>query len=145
MTPASPANAITHNPMHPDDELNIETIMQEIRREILAQRAAGGSDLASQIPLGGRRLPPDFYDHLYQAGLAINDMQIRLHVTRSGIPLLGPLIDRLRQALHQVVLFYVHKAVERQAEVNRHLLHALSSLSEALEAEHDGTEPPAQE
>lgn len=117
-------------------EINIEEIMQEIRRQILAQEAADGDrEVVLGLLLSGRRLSPDFYEHLYQTGLAINDMHIRLHVTRSNIPLLGPLIDRFRQAIHQVVLFYVHKLVERQAEVNRHFLRTISALCEELERE----------
>lgn len=122
----------------PDEEtveVNIEDIMQEIRQQILAQNIPAGGHASLQIPTGGNRFSPEFYDHLYQAGLAINEMHIRLQVSRTALPLIGPLIDRLRAAVHQVVLFYVHQAVERQAEVNRQLLQAISELSQELERE----------
>ena len=125
----------TENPAGAEAEVNIEEIMQEIRQKILAQNIPAGGPAGMQIPTGGSRFPPAFYDHLYQAGLGINDMHIRLQVSRSNLPLIGSLVDRLRAALHQVVLFYVHQAVEKQADVNRHLLQAVGILAEELEHE----------
>jgi hypothetical protein len=117
------------------DEINIEDIMQEIRQQILAQNIPAGDAGGWQIPIGGSRFSPEFYDHLYQAGLAINEMHIHLQVSRTAIPFIGPLLDRFRAAIHQVVLFYVHQAVERQAEVNRHLIQALGILAQELDQE----------
>ena len=119
----------------PDDgEIDIEEIMAEIRQQLMSQQVGPGM-IGLDLPLTGQRFSPEFYEQMYLAGMESNDMHIYLDVTPSNIPLLGPLLDRFRQALHQVVLFYVHKVVERQAGVNRHLLKALSALSEELENE----------
>jgi hypothetical protein len=113
-----------------EQPVDIEQIMQEIRAEILAQR---GLDAA--VPTGGKRLPPEFYEHLYQAALGHDQIGVKLHVTPVKIPLIGPLIERLRQAVHQLVLFYVNQLAAEQVQVNRHLLQALRILSEELEKE----------
>ncbi len=118
----------------PEDDVDIEAIMAEIRRQLLSRNVGPGLS-GVHVPLSGERFSPEFYERLYLAGLATNEMHIYLDVAPSSAPLIGPLIDRLRRALHQLVLFYVHKVVERQAEVNRNMLAAISTLSVELEAE----------
>lgn len=118
------------------DPVNIEDIMQQIRQQILTQKAEEtGDETAALIPTHGDRFPFDFYDHLYQAGLSYNQIRVPINVTKSNIPLIGGLIDKLRYKLHEVVLFYVNQVAERQAQVNTHTLRALSLLSETLDNE----------
>jgi hypothetical protein len=114
-------------------DVDIETIMREVRAEVLAKKSARikNSPLASGV--GGRRFPPAFYDHLYQAGLTFDVSTVELHVTKVPIPIIGPLLERLRQKFHELVLFYVNKLAAEQAEVNEHLLNAISVLSQELE------------
>lgn len=115
------------------EEVDIEAIMQEIRRQILSQRRIG----KEEVPVTGRRFSPAFYEQLYQAALMQSETGVTMHVTRSKIPLLGALVDKARVVVHQLVLFYVEKVVERQNAVNEHLLQALMLLSQELEAEED--------
>jgi hypothetical protein len=114
-------------------DVDIEAIMREVRAEVLAKKSARiqNSPLASGI--GGRRFPPAFYDHLYQAGLTFDVSTVELHVTKIPIPILGPIIESFRQKFHQLVLFYVNKLAADQARVNENLLSALSILSQELE------------
>jgi hypothetical protein len=118
----------------PEGDVDIESIMAEIRRQLLSRNVGPGQSGVS-VPLSGERFSPEFYERLYLTGLASNEMHIYLDVAPSNAPLIGPLIDRLRRAFHQLVLFYVHKVVERQADVNRNMLSAISTLSVELEAE----------
>lgn len=113
------------------EAIDIEAIMQEIRQQILSQRRVGKGDL----PVAGRRFSPAFYEQLYQAGLMQSELGVTMHVTRSHFPLFGSLIDKLRGKIHQLVLFYVEKAVAQQRAVNEHLLQAITLLSQELEAE----------
>jgi hypothetical protein len=48
-------------------------------------------------------------------------------------PLVGPLLERLRRTVHQLVLFYVNQVAAQQREVNAHLLQALSLLAKEME------------
>jgi LPS O-antigen subunit length determinant protein (WzzB/FepE family) len=118
------------------EEVDIEAIMQDIRRQILSQKRMGKGEL----PVAGRRFSPDFYEQLYQAALMQSETRVMMHVTRSNVPFIGPLIDKLRAQLHQLVLFYVDKAVAQQSAVNEHLLQAITLLSQELEAEEEQEE-----
>jgi hypothetical protein len=118
-----------------NEEVDIEAIMQDIRRQILSQRRIGKREL----PVAGKRFSPAFYEQLYQAGLMQSETGVMMHVTKSTVPIFGSLIDMLRGKLHQLVLFYVEKAVVQQNSVNDHLLQAITLLSQELEAE-DGQE-----
>lgn len=116
-------------------QVDIETIMQEIRRQILADRARQTPGGQAIVPVAGKRLPPEFYEHLYQAELAHDQIGVKMLVTPVNIPVVGKLIEALRRKVHELVLFYVNQVADQQIAVNRHLLHALSILSRELEAE----------
>lgn len=118
------------------EEVDIEAIMQDIRRQILEQRRRG----QTAIPVSGRRFSPAFYERLYQAGLMAGELGVTLQVTKSPVPLVGPLIDRFRALLHRLVIFYLEQITAQQKEVNEHLLQAIIILSQELEAEVD--QPP---
>jgi hypothetical protein len=118
-----------------DEHVDVERLMQEIRRQILEKRASTGDDAAARVPVGGRRFPPDFYEHLYLAGLAYGGLPVEAVVEESRVPLVGPLLTRGKRAAHRLVIFYVNQVAERQVAINRHLLQALSVMSEALEQE----------
>lgn len=116
--------------------------MQQIREQVLAKRAALSPDERPALPMHGKRLPPEFYEHLYQAGLAYDQIEVKLQVSRSSIPVVGPLVQWLRGKIHELVLFYVNQVAAQQIAVNTHLLQALSILGEELEQE---AEPAGQE
>lgn len=119
----------------PPPEVDIEEIMREIRRQILEKKAATAPAGALSMPTGGKRLPPEFYEHLYQAGLAYDQIGARMLVTPMRIPIIGRILVWVRTKLHELVLYYVNQLAAEQIKVNTHLLQALSSLSQALENE----------
>ncbi|MCP4423781.1 MAG: hypothetical protein GY803_04750 [Chloroflexi bacterium] len=118
-------------------EVNIEEIMRDIRADILAKRAAVGSGGEPLVPTSGKRLPPEFYEHMYQAALAYENVGVKMHVTKVNIPLLGGIIEWLRGKMHELTLYYVNQVASQQTEVNYHLLRALAIASQELETEHD--------
>ena len=85
------------------------------------------------LPVKGERFSPELYEQLYQATLLQGEMGVKLLVTRSEVPLIGGLIDKLRTKLHELVLFYTNQAVAQQAEINEHLLQVLALLIQDLE------------
>jgi hypothetical protein len=111
------------------ESVNIETIMQEIRRQILERK------LPSQAtqPIKGKHLPPEYYEHLYRAILAQNQIGVKMQVIKSNIPLFGGLIDRFRAMFHQLVIYYVQQLIEQQTDINRHLLGAITAIGQFLE------------
>ncbi len=112
-------------------EVDIEAIMQDIRRQILSKKGIGKADL----PLGGKRFSAAFYEQLYQASLLQGESGVTMFVTKSSVPLLGSLVDSLRGKFHQLVLFYIDQVVSQQTAVNDHLLQAITLLSQELEEE----------
>ena len=121
-------------------EVNVEAIMQQIRQQIIAKRAAvapatGGPAGGGEIVVTGKRFPPEFYEHLYQARLALDEVQVPVFVSKSGVPIIGGLLVWLRMKLHELVSYYVNKSAERQVSASEHLLRALSLLGQELEEE----------
>lgn len=119
-----------------EPSINIEEIMRDIRASILAKQATIGNSGEPLVPTSGERLPPEFYEHLYQAALAYGNIGVKMHVTKVSVPLLGGIIEWLRSKMHQLTLFYVNQVVSQQTEVNYHLLRALAIVSQELETEH---------
>jgi hypothetical protein len=124
-------------------ELNIEEIMQEIRQQILAKKDVVAGERTTAVAVSGKRLSPDFYEHLYQAALVHDQVWVKMLVTKSSTPLIGPLLDKLRGLLHELVLFYVNKLAAEQIQFNTHLLQAVNLLAQQLEAEEATDEPEA--
>lgn len=114
-----------------DEPVDIELIMQEIRQKILAEKGANSD--APAIPINGDRFPREFYEHLYHAGLAYDQIGVKMLVTPVNIPIVGKLIERFRTALHTLVLYYVNQVTAQQTKVNYHLLQAISIVSQELE------------
>jgi hypothetical protein len=117
------------------DQLNVEQIMQEIRTQILAQKAAEGSETAGRIRLSGRRLPADFFEQLYQLEMSHDQLRVRAHVQPSTLPLVSPLITRFKQELHRLVIYYINQLAEQQQQVNQQTLRALTLMAELIEAD----------
>ena len=117
----------------PDGEIDVEEIMQQIRARILAQQSTLPRYAETLVDVSGKRFSPEFYEHLYQANLAHNQVGVDLHVTPVPLPIVGPLLATLRRKLHELVLFYVNQVTAQQRQVNAHLLQALSLLAQELD------------
>jgi len=124
-------------------DLDAEAIMREIRTRIRARRAeakARGLDFEAYAD-GLYPLPPDalFSRDLYEAvryvGLGWDKVGVEMTLTESRLPLVGGLVQRLRAALHELVLFYVNRLAARQIRLNEQTARALTILVRDLEAE----------
>ena len=67
-----------------------------------------------------------------------NQLGVKVHVTKSTVPILGGIIDRFRAMFHQLIIFYINQLAEQQAEVNGQILQALTALSQYLEEQKEG-------
>ncbi len=117
-------------------DVNIEEIMRAIRADILAKHPTVGSSGEPLVPTSGKHLPPEFYEHMYQAALAYGNVGVKMHVTKVNIPLIGSIVEWLRGKMHELTLYYVNQVISQQTEVNYHLLRALSIVSQELETKH---------
>lgn len=126
-----------------DPDINVEEIMERIRQRIRERRKqaqAQGLDYdrltdgALGSP-GGHRLPDDFYYDLHQARESAETIWVPLSVVGGGRypQFLASLVNRLRGAAHQLVLYYVNMLAGRQIVFNRAAVSAVSGLAEAGE------------
>ena len=116
-----------------EPKIDVDTIMREIRSEILIEKGRLSNTGLNDLNINGKRFSNEFYDKLYQVGVGFNDMTLRLNVTSSSLPLIGPLIDRLRTVIHQLVLYYVNLLAEEQAQFNRLMVDLVNRMSIELE------------
>ncbi len=113
--------------------VDVETIMEEIRAQILARKGIRPERAAARTG-PRRRFSPDLYEHLYRAEMLHDQLDLRLQVTPTRLPLIGPLVQWARGQIHALVIFYVNQLAARQMEVNTHLLQAIDLLASELES-----------
>lgn len=127
-------------------DLDAEAIMQEIRARIRARRAeakARGLDFEAYAdglyPLpADASLSRDLHEAVRHAALGYDKVNVEMALTENRLPLVGGLVQRLRAALHELVLFYVNRLAARQVRFNEQTARALTALLRDLEAEvHD--------
>jgi hypothetical protein len=121
------------NTFLPEQDIDIEQIMGEIREQILAGKAAASPGGKPIVPAKGTRFSAELYEHLYYAGVNYDQVGVKMHVSTVPIPILGPIIEWIRGKLHELVLYYVNQVSAKQIKVNMHLLRAVSTLIEELE------------
>ena len=115
------------------EEIDIERIMQDIRKQILEKQARLSKGGQPIVRVDGSRFSPEFYEHLYYAGLSYDQVGVKMNVTPVKIPVFGPVIEWLRGKLHELTLYYVNQVAKQQVEVNTHLIQALSIMAHEME------------
>jgi hypothetical protein len=120
------------------EPVDIEHVMQEVRREILDRKLPGQVRLPAAADSNQR---PEYYEELFRAALAQSRLEVDLLVTPTRVPLIGPIVDALRRKFHELVVFYINRSSMNQAKVNHHVLAALSILGRAESAEPSGSIP----
>ena len=124
-------------------DLNIEEVMQEIRARLRARREQAkvrGLDFEAYAD-GLYPLPPDavlsrdLYEAARYVGLGYDKVHVEMALTETRLPLVGGLVQRVRSALHELVLFYVNRQASRQIHTNEQTARALVALVRDLEKE----------
>ena len=114
--------------------MNVEEIMQSIREHVLRQQTAVSPDQPTiRRKIQGKALPTEFYEHLHQATLGYDQINVQLDITSTNVPVIGVLLQRIRYKLHELVLFYVNQTAVKQINVNHHLLEAATILAQEVE------------
>lgn len=144
--PTHDANLPTNSLIAIDDpEIDPDAIMTEIRRRIVMRRQELGYDQRA-FPSYGAAVyqgePDDIpYDHnlhhflrLANATFAEAETEpILVDSPALRIPVLGQLWSMIRRGAHNLVLFYVNRAVTHQTNVNSYLVGALNRLTAVVE------------
>ena len=124
-------------------EVDAEVIMQEIRARLHARREearARGLDWQAYaeglypIPLDAT-FSHDLYEAVRHLSLEYDRVAVEMMLTENQLPIVGGLVQRVRAALHELVLFYVNRLAARQTRVNYQASRAMVMLVRELEAE----------
>ncbi len=124
-----------------DPQLDVDAIMAEIRAALMQRRIdaeARGIDFDDiamgryNVP-GSDRFPMELHEALQQASLLRDGSQVSLFVTPASVPIIGGLLQRIRTALHQAIIFYVNMSAERQIAFNVEVSRALNRLTASLD------------
>jgi len=65
--------------------------------------------------------------------VAYDKLGVDIILTPSRLPLVGGLLQRLRAALHTLVVYYVNRLAGQQVRLNEMLVRVLVGLTKALE------------
>ena len=124
-----------------DSEIDAEAIMRQIRENIRRRRSdAEAQGLDYEAFVEGLYASPDatrfdrslYYD-LRWLSTGYYKIGVGLSLTESRLPLIAPLVQRVRATLHHLVIFYTNILAGRQIRVNDYIVRALSGLVETLE------------
>jgi hypothetical protein len=124
-----------------DAALDAEAIMREIRARIQQRRAQAEAQGLDFDALAEGRFTPDrptrfnveLYYELRRLSLSGEQIGVGLSLTTSRLPLIGSLVQRVRLALHQLVIYYVNMLARQQSRVNAYDAQAWSVLMADLE------------
>jgi hypothetical protein len=124
-----------------DPEIDAEAIMRQIRENIRRQRAqaeAQGLDRETfaeglHAPHVTTRFDSDLYEALQRMSVGHDKVGVGLLLTGSTVPLVAPLVQRIRTALHHLVIYYVNTLAGQQARFNEHVVRAVTALVKGVE------------
>jgi hypothetical protein len=118
----------------PPHQIDVAAIMEQIRTEIEAQKQQLGTVDHNRLQ-HNRRFSRELYDQLGDVYRSNNILLPQIELIPSAVPLVGPVIDKLKLAIHRLVIFYVSRLAEQQHKINNQMLFVLRTLVDDLENE----------
>ena len=79
------------------------------------------------------QLNPQIYRQIQRAQRRAATLTQSLSVVGRGVPVIEPVVNRLRGALHSVALYYVNMLASQQTTINEAALDALADVAAELE------------
>ncbi|NLE43628.1 MAG: hypothetical protein GX620_02805 [Chloroflexi bacterium] len=124
-----------------DESIDTEAIMRLIRENIRRRRSeaeAQGLDYEAFVEgLYASKVSARFDNSLYydlrRMSVSYDKIGVGLSLTSVRLPLLGPLIQRVRTALHHLVIYYVNMLAGQQTRFNEYVMRAVTTLVKDLE------------
>ncbi len=121
--------------------IDTEAIMRQIRENIRQRRAqavAEGLDYDAFLnqlhdAQAAGRFDSSLYHDLRWLHTHYQEMGVRLSLTSSPIPIIASLIQRVREAFHRLVIYYVNILAAQQRNFNSYLVQSLTTLVKELE------------
>jgi len=125
----------------PVDDLDVQAVMHRIRESMvedaLDEEVEYPTYAAAQARSSGlpTLFPEELYYQLEQANLNYDQVLAELSLVESQMPLVGAFVQRFKQELHQLVVYYVNMVAERQVTVNDAVVKTLNQLVDRLETD----------
>ena len=126
-----------------DSDIDAEAIVRQIRENIRKQRAQaetqelGYEALVEEIYASQAtpRFDRSLYDALRRMSIGYDKPGVGLLLTGSSIPLVAPLVQRVRAAYHRLVIYYVNELARQQVRFNEYVVRAMATLVKGLEGD----------
>lgn len=123
-----------------DDQIDVQAVMQQIRANLQKRReaaAAQGVDLDAFVAGLYREDHGHFdapvYYNLRRANATYDRITVSRYVSPRSTPVVGGLIQRVRGALHDLVIYYVNMLGSKQTLFNEAIVYMQNSLIEGLD------------
>jgi|GEM_PF-938572 len=116
-----------------EKQVDIESIMRQIR-QYLAQKQETQAASRIEEPTFVM-LDREVYDELYEANQYFDKIRVAPYLTPVRIPLFGVLWQRLRLALHALVVFYIDRSVDTQMRFNTHVVRVLNGIVRGVDTD----------
>lgn len=118
---------------------DVEALMQQIRDRIRNRsQQAENQGRSYHLPnsmSAGKRLPGTLYGSMERLRAASSAVSVHLSVVgQHQLPIIGTLLQKVRRALHQLILYYVSMLAGRQSAFNRASIDMNRQTILALEA-----------
>lgn len=118
-----------------DPDIDVAAVMREIRARIAGRRAdAERRHLDFEALVEGRtasgnsHLPAEAREAYQFMRLGYDKITVDLSLTDLRMPLIGPLVQRVRRGLHTLVLYYVNMMASKQMRFNDAVTRALGGV-----------------
>jgi hypothetical protein len=122
-----------------DPDLDAEAIMRQIRKDIRNQRAQAeteGPDYEAFVEeISTTRFDRSLYDALQRMSVGYDKAGVGLLLAGSSIPLVAPLVQRVRAAYHRLIIYYVNELARQQVRFNGYVVRAMVALIQGLEGD----------
>lgn len=125
-----------------DGEIDVEEIIRQIRAHIASD---DGEYRAQSHGNSDSGLLPDVMIPIEAARRAQGESFVTVDFRKSRLPILGRVIDALRQATHQLVAYYVNRSATQQALFNKHVVEALSAIAKEIASSPQDHDPATEQ
>ncbi len=119
----------------------VAAVLRVIRARIDARRAEAdrqGADFemlaaGRMTPMKPTGLQPETYESFERVRLGFDKIPVALSLTELRLPVIGPMLQRVRHALHGLVLYYVNMLAGKQMRFNEAVARTLGGVIAAFE------------
>jgi hypothetical protein len=97
------------------------------------RHTGGESTTSCDEEMSTTRFDRSLYDALQRMSVGYDKAGVGLLLAGSSIPLVAPLVQRIRAAYHRLIIYYVNELARQQARFNEYVVRAMATLVKELE------------